>query len=448
MTDTFRSTQPDIPPSSASLIDETSIPGRRLVLRALRAGAGIELAVVDTDNRSGTPYKAVEIRATGVPPAVEQWWHEPVLARDNTWLDTISFTYNPGNEPNGPVWTNVSSLTLDGVAIPDGGRVLIMTTLNKDEGHGIFVYNAAAAALYRAEDLNDPSKFLKGKQVLVLGGTHFASTSWYYAGPDNPTLGSTDIVFAESPKSSRANVNPGPGLGIQPGPNFTDLLSIDFSTLDQVNSVADTDLLAVKTASGHRAITRANFLGATDIPFPANVGVIWPGGAQIYEDQFNVLQIRTPNTIFFSSNEHIFTDSTGTAPPVVLRPAHPTQSIAVFPGTGAITLPNGQTTYRISSSPGELRLNTDTGRLELYDGGTWHEFPALDDWFYAEVTYSGTNPISGFFSSPPFSKDTTFVYVEDKALRNSQFDIVNGTDLQIIGFPVSNGDVVWAKYLR
>jgi len=56
---------------------------------------------------------------------------------------------------------------------------------------------------------------------------------------------------------------------------------------------------------------------------------------------------------------------------------NPTLSIAsnaIFPGTGAVTVPNGTTAQKPVGAAGQIRYNTDTQVFEGYAGGIWNPF--------------------------------------------------------------------------
>ena len=56
---------------------------------------------------------------------------------------------------------------------------------------------------------------------------------------------------------------------------------------------------------------------------------------------------------------------------------NPTLSIvsnAIFPGTGAVTVPNGTTAQKPVGSSGQIRYNTDSQVFEGYAGGAWNSF--------------------------------------------------------------------------
>ena len=49
-------------------------------------------------------------------------------------------------------------------------------------------------------------------------------------------------------------------------------------------------------------------------------------------------------------------------------------SDAVFPGTGAVTLPNGSTATQPVGANGQMRFNTDTNTFDGYASGSWRQF--------------------------------------------------------------------------
>ena len=75
-------------------------------------------------------------------------------------------------------------------------------------------------------------------------------------------------------------------------------------------------------------------------------------------------------------------DLTGTANQITItngdgasgNPTFAIASNAVFPGTGAVTVPNGTTAQKPAGSSGQIRYNTDSQVFEGYAGGAWNSF--------------------------------------------------------------------------
>jgi len=73
--------------------------------------------------------------------------------------------------------------------------------------------------------------------------------------------------------------------------------------------------------------------------------------------------------IYGTTNQITVTDGNGSGNPTLAIANN-----AVFPGTGAVTLPNGSTAQQPSGANGQVRFNTDTNTFDGYSSGSWRQF--------------------------------------------------------------------------
>ena len=114
--------------------------------------------------------------------------------------DLTGYTYTPGVEPVGPVWSGVTTApVVDGVTLNDGDRILIKDSSDA-RGNGIFTYDATAQAFVRADDAdNTPNNEVSdGMAAFVEEGTSLAGTAWVLTDPDGQaTLGTDNLTLTQ-----------------------------------------------------------------------------------------------------------------------------------------------------------------------------------------------------------------------------------------------------------
>ena len=116
--------------------------------------------------------------------------------------DAVSKQYvDAATSGQGAFWTTVrvaseSSIaltglqTLDGVTPLAGDRVLVTGQADPSQNG---IYAAAAGAWSRSDDANDASEFVVNKTVYTSEGTTNAGNVAAYGGPENPTLGTSEL---------------------------------------------------------------------------------------------------------------------------------------------------------------------------------------------------------------------------------------------------------------
>lgn len=182
--------------------------------------------------------------------------------------DYTSWVYVSANDDNTTatpvVWDlPTSALTLDGVTVQDGFRVLVKDTA-EPKGHGLFTYNAADNTLLRAADAdNSPGNEVSNElAVFVESGTVNANTGWTVTSPaGNATLGTDDIEFTQFSGPGSTIVTGGNGIETtQSGNEWT----VDALTDDVTVYVNGGDNLAVRSTGTAGQVLRSSGTDGTD----------------------------------------------------------------------------------------------------------------------------------------------------------------------------------------
>lgn len=95
-----------------------------------------------------------------------------------------------------------STITIDGVEIVDGDRVLLAGTGNtaSDANNGIMVFTVSGGnySFARASDADTSAELVSGSKVLALSGNANGKKIWTLVTPDPITLGTTALEFTAS----------------------------------------------------------------------------------------------------------------------------------------------------------------------------------------------------------------------------------------------------------
>lgn len=100
--------------------------------------------------------------------------------------------------------------------------------------------------------------------------------------------------------------------------------------------------------------------------------------------------------IFGTANQITVANGNGSGDPTIAM-----ASDAVFPGAGAVTLPNGSTAQQPVGANGQVRYNTDTNTFDGYASGSWRQFSLSG----GVTTFSGGS--TGLTPSTPTSGAVT-----------------------------------------
>jgi len=73
--------------------------------------------------------------------------------------------------------------------------------------------------------------------------------------------------------------------------------------------------------------------------------------------------------IYGTANEITVANGNGSGDPTIAMASN-----AIFPGTGAVTLPNGTTAQQPVGANGQMRFNTSTNTFDGYSSGIWRQF--------------------------------------------------------------------------
>lgn len=439
-----RSTDIDVPPDRVSLHDFSV--GTTHYLRGLRAGPGIRLEVADTDGDPLTSRKritvSVDLSAVAVLSPVTAVVTDPAEMGSATYLAS-----NEETEPSPLVWSGLPNpFVVDGVAPADGARILLAGSPDA-RGNGPMVYDAAAGGLRRDPLFSKGNAFAPGLFGFVISGSLWGGSLWYLTNQQPVVLGTSGLFFSPMEQSISDRVAAGDMLLLSfELPNRFNF-DLDIAKAPTTSTADTTDLVAAWLPNAvplpmAKSITKLDLLTSSGgIPMATTVGLAF-GTARVDQQTSGTLRFFSPSgniTVFAGGIE--FRPAGGMAMQITFG------SNAYFYGATSIVIPNGDATGRPASpTRGDFRANWEHSGLEVHDGTAWKRVAPYSRFRTSERTWDGTNPIPGFFQFPPGSKNTTHVFVENSALRNDQFEIRNGTDLEIIGYPVLNGQTVWARY--
>lgn len=124
----------------------------------------------------------------------------------------LTATYDNGTSGTGATLTNSgiqAALTIDGVALALGNRVLI-----KDQTaalqNGIYTVTATGSVstnwvLTRATDYDVPAQTIRGKVISVISGTSFSNSLWMLISTIT-AIGTNDLNFAKTDQNSFTSI--------------------------------------------------------------------------------------------------------------------------------------------------------------------------------------------------------------------------------------------------
>lgn len=155
-------------------------------------------------------------------------------------------------------------------------------------------------------------------------------------------------------------------------------------------------------------------------------------GAAAGEDANLGNLIISDTTIRSSDNDSIILDPDGTG------------QVSV-PGTNAITIPNGTTAQRPTGSTGDIRVNSDTGNFEFYDGSVWQVVsPSIN--VSAIDTFDGDNSTVSFTLSESTTSAGTIITLNGVVQSPGNSYNISSTTLTFTEAPKS-GDAVEVRYI-
>lgn len=168
-------------------------------------------------------------------------------------------------------------------------------------------------------------------------------------------------------------------------------------------------------------ITGARYIG--------NFGV----GASAGEDAFlGNLQVSDTTISSVNTNDNIVLDPNGTGQLVVQ-------------GNNAITIPSGTTAQRPSGSTGDIRVNSDTGNIEFYDGTAWQVVsPSIN--VSTIDTFNGDGSTVVFTLSESTTSSSTIITLNGVVQSPGNAYNISGTTLTFTEAP-HVGDKIEVRYI-
>lgn len=158
---------------------------------------------------------------------------------------------------------------VDGVAIPDGSRVLVKNQDNATE-NGIYVASSTEG-WSRAADMNAPEEF-PGAFTFIEEGTAQADTGWVCTTNAPVVIGSSDITFVQF---SAAGVIEA-GSGLQKVGNTLSVVAADGTISVDSTGVAATGDFLSKNITTTGAASAASVYGETEVKTAGTLAVINP----------------------------------------------------------------------------------------------------------------------------------------------------------------------------
>lgn len=117
----------------------------------------------------------------------------------------------------------------------------------------------------------------------------------------------------------------------------------------------------------------------------------------------------------------------------------------VIQGNNAITIPSGTTAQRPSGSTGDIRVNSDTGKIEFYDGTAWQVVsPSVD--ISTIDTFDSDGSTVAFTLSESTTSSSTIVTLNGVVQSPGNAYNISGTTLTFTEAP-HTGDKIEVRYI-
>lgn len=178
-----------------------------------------------------------------------------------------TYVYNNGSSGVGATITAVATgvISFDGTALTAGMRVLVKNeTSTNTPNNGIYTVTVAGAigvalVLTRATDFDQLTDIDAGDSVFVTNGTAQSTTTWAYNGITGPTIGTTNITFAQT--AGQGSFTSGNGITITGN-------SVAINTAVTASTVSNLGFFAA-TTSAQLAGVISDKLGSGSLIFSA-----------------------------------------------------------------------------------------------------------------------------------------------------------------------------------
>lgn len=329
-------------------------------------------------NLSGTPTLPNGTSATTQSPAdsstklaTTAYVDNAVLGQDfkqavalATTSSLGTYVYNNGSSGVGATITLVATgvVAFDGTNLTLGMRVLVKNeTSTLTPNNGIYTVTTAGAlgvalVLTRATDFNQSSEIDAGDSVFVTGGSTQGTTTWAYNGITAPTMGTTNITFAQT--AGQGSFTSGNGITITG-------LSIAINTSVTVDKTT-AQTLTNKTLTTPVLNGTPTGTGVSSTPTAATLA-LWDANLNLSANNLNegftttATATSTTTLTIASTGIQVFT---GTATQTVLLPT-----------TGVIA---GTTYQIINQSTGAVTVQSSgANTIEVMAGNTFGTFTAV-----------------------------------------------------------------------
>jgi hypothetical protein len=162
------------------------------------------------------------------------------------------------------------------------------------------------------------------------------------------------------------------------------------------------------------------------------IGTFGVGAAAGEDANLGNLVVSDTTISSVNTNDSIILDPNGTGQLVV-------------DGTNAITIPNGTTAQRPSGTTGDIRVNSDTGNFEFYDGVEWQVIsPSIN--VSTIDTFEGDNSTVAFTLNESTTSSGTIITLNGVVQSPGNAYNISGTTLTFTEAPKS-GDSIEVRYI-
>lgn len=316
---------------------------------------GLQLIPVTADEAASKDY--VDNKTAGIAP------NTPVRVATAAAL-TPAYTA-AGSPATLTAQTPYAALTIDGVAVANGDRVLVKNESGASEKYnGVYTVTAAGSAgapwvLDRAAEENSDAEVNTGDEFFVVSGTVNAATTWALQTPEPITLGTTALTFVQT--SGNQSYSAGNGL-VQVGTVFHAVRSSAY-TVNGVVYADTTNGLTFTDAGGEYKVLRCaagqNYpsFGAVDLATAMVTGTLTVGKGGTGRSSWT-----TGDLVYASSPSNIAPLAAAAAGNVLLSGATPSwgkvnlsshvssQLPVANGGTGRATLTSGAVLYGLGTT--------------------------------------------------------------------------------------------------
>lgn len=357
-------------------------------------------------------------------------------AANKSYVDSVASGLDPKGSVRAASTTNLAltgTQVVDGVSLLAGDRVLLRAQTDATQ-NGIWV--VAAGSWARAADGVPGTTLTAGAYVFVTEGAVNANSGWVLATPDPLVLNSTSLSFQQFSGAGQITAGAGmtkTGNTLDVGTASSSRIVINADNIDLATGVATPGTFKSVTVdtygrvtSGTNPTTLSTF-GITDGQ-PLNGDLTAVSGMSTYGlTSRTAAGTWTTRTLTGIANQVTVTTGDGVAG----NPSIGLASNAIFPGTGAVYVPQGITAQQGSATNGGVRYDTSLSKFQIVENGAWVDMGTVR-------SVAAANPGAGITLTPSVLGSTVTITT---ALAN---DLAGVEGLSTTGFAVRTAADTWA----